>query len=111
MPNAQGNMLSIANTDSPGNTSNVGGFPKPQYRADAQTETSANSSYPRHPLMAINLFVHEMFQQFPSILGIASDTEEAVAPRPAQRPHSAPRTAVAHPPPPASLALCNPAPP
>ncbi len=51
MPNAQGNMLSIANTDSPGNTSNVGGFPKPQYRADAQTQTSSNSSYPRHRLM------------------------------------------------------------
>jgi len=108
MPNAEGGKLSIANIDTPGNTDGKGGFPKPAYRADDQTTISSNGSYPRHRLMAINLFVHEMFQQFTNILGISPDTEAAVAPGTVKNLQNAEETILTHAPVTLALSVCKP---
>ena len=108
MPNAEGRMLSIANIDTPGNTGGKGGFPPTTYRADAQTNISSNGSYPRHRLMAINLFVHEMFQQFTKILGISPNTEAAVAPGTVKNLQNAEETILTHAPVTLSLQICKP---
>jgi hypothetical protein len=108
MPNAEGTMLSIANIDTPGNTGGQGGFPGTAYRADDQTTISANGSYPRHRLMAINLFVHEMFQQFTKILGLSPETEAAVAPGTVKNLQNAEETILTHAPTTVSLSICKP---
>ena len=116
MPNAEGQMMAIANIDGPGAgasspataTTPNGGFPKPQYRADDKVSISANSSYPRHRLMAINLFVHEMFQQFASILGLSSDTEAFVPPGTVKNLQNAEETILTHAPTTVSLSVCKP---
>lgn len=114
MPNAEGRMMAIANVNGPGTVASasspagVGGFPKPQYRADDQVSVSANASYPRHRLMAINLFVHEMFQQFPNILGISDSTEAAVPPGTVKNLQNAEETILTHAPTTVSLSVCKP---
>jgi hypothetical protein len=57
---------------------------------------SANASYPRHRLMAINLFVHEMFQQFTTILGLSPSTEAAVPPGTVKNLQNAEETILTH---------------
>lgn len=115
MPNAEGKMMAIANINGPGTVgssgspaANNGGFPKSQYRADDQVSVSANASYPRHRLMAINLFVHEMFQQFPNILGISDSTEAAVPPGTVRSLQNAEETILTHAPTTVSLSVCKP---
>jgi len=100
--------LSIANIETPGNTDAKGGFPPTIYRADSQTDISSNGSYPRHRLMAINLFVHEMFQQFTNILGISSNTEASVAPGTVKSLQNAEETILTHAPTTISLHICKP---
>jgi hypothetical protein len=127
MPNAEGRMMAIANINGPGAfsaTSNasptssygapaaspspgVGGFPKPLYRADDKVDVSQNASYPRHRLMAINLFVHEMFQQFPGILGISDSTEAAVPPSTVKNLQNAEETILTHAPTTVSVSVCQ----
>lgn len=115
MPNAEGRMMAIANINGPGtvasdsSTAGVGGFPRSQYRADDQVSVSANGSYPRHRLMAINLFVHEMYQQFPNILGISDATEAAVPPGTVKNLQNAEETILTHAPTTISLSVCKPA--
>ena len=71
MPSAQGDNMAIASIETSGiGKDKIGAFPAVPYRADEQTELSANAGYARHRLMGINLFVSEMFQQFPDILGL-----------------------------------------
>ena len=112
MPNAEGQMMAIANIDGPGAVGSGsppnGGFPRPQYRADDKVSISANASYPRHRLMAINLFVHEMFQQFASILGISSNTEAAVPPGTVKNLQNAEETILTHAPTTVSVSICKP---
>lgn len=114
MPNAEGRMMAIANINGPGTVASdssiagIGGFPKSQYRADDQVSVSANASYPRHRLMAINLFVHEMFQQFPNILGISDSTEAAVPPGTVKNLQNAEETILTHAPTTVSLSVCKP---
>jgi hypothetical protein len=129
MPNAEGRMMAIANINGPGTvvaspsptpsgapppayvppTPGVGGFPKPLYRADdKELLVSANGSYPRHRLMAINLFVHEMFQQFPDILGISDSTEAGVPPGTVKNLQNAEETILTHAPTTISLSVCQP---
>jgi hypothetical protein len=114
MPDADGRMMAIANINGPGTVASdssiagVGGFPKSQYRADDQVSVSANASYPRHRLMAINLFVHEMYQQFPSILGISDATEAAVPPGTVKSLQNAEETILTHAPTTVSLSVCKP---
>jgi hypothetical protein len=114
MPNAEGRMMAIANINGPGTVASdssiagIGGFPKSQYRADDQVSVSANASYPRHRLMAINLFVHEMFQQFPNILGISDSTEAAVPPGTVKNLQNAEESILTHAPTTVSLSLCKP---
>jgi len=111
MPSAQGQMVAIANIDTSGVVDGNGNvndaFPKPQYRADDKVQISANGSYPRHRLMAINLFVHEMFQQFNGILGVASDTL-AVPPETIKNLQNAEETILTHAPTTISLSVCKP---
>lgn len=111
MPNAEGQMVAIANIDTPGAVDGSGNvndsFPKPQYRADDKVQISANGSYPRHRLMAINLFVHEMFQQFAGILGVASDTLE-VPPGTIKNLQNAEETILTHAPTTVSVSVCKP---
>lgn len=112
MPNANGNMMAIANINGPGTVATesspaVGGFPKPQYRADDQVSVSSNASYPRHRLMAINLFVHEMFQQFADILGISPSTEDGVPPGTVKNLQNAEETILTHAPTTISLQVCK----
>ena len=110
MPNAEGQNGAIANIDTPGAFDSAGdsngGFPRPQYRADDKVKISANGSYPRHRLMAINLFVHEMYQQFDGILGVASDTE-AVPPETVKNLQNAEETILTHAPTTISLSVCK----
>ena len=114
MPDAAGRMMAIANINGPGTVASdssiagVGGFPKSQYRADDQVSVSANATYPRHRLMAINLFVHEMYQQFPSILGISDATEAAVPPGTVKSLQNAEETILTHAPTTVSLSVCKP---
>ena len=115
MPNAQGRMMAIANINGPGtvasdsSTTSNGGFPKSQYRAaDDLLSVSANASYPRHRLMAINLFVHEMYQQFPAILGISDSIEGAVPPGTVRNLQNAEETILTHAPTTISLSVCKP---
>jgi hypothetical protein len=115
MPNAEGRMMAIANIDGPGTvaspsspTAGIGGFPQSQYRADEQVSVSANASYPRHRLMAINLFVHEMYQQFPGILGISDATEAAVPPGTVRNLQNAEETILTHAPTTIALSVCKP---
>ena len=113
MPNAEGQMMAIANIDGPGAAAAAGqtpngGFPKPQYRADDTVAITANASYPRHRLMAINLFVHEMFQQFTGILGLSASTEAAVPPGTVKNLQNAEETILTHAPTTVSLAICKP---
>ena len=130
MPNANGNMMAIANINGPGTVlpaptpsaygaptpaayatppPGVGGFPQPLYRADDSViAVSQNGSYPRHRLMAINLFVHEMFQQFPDILGISDSTEAGVAPGTVKNLQNAEETILTHAPTTVSVSVCQP---
>lgn len=115
MPTAGGRMMAIANIDGPGTvasssspTAGIGAFPRPPYRADDQVSVSANGSYPRHRLMAINLFVHEMFQQFPDLLGLVESTEAAVSPGTVKSLQNAEETILTHAPTTISLAVCKP---
>lgn len=114
MPNAEGQMMAIAGINGPGTVPSSpgapgnGGFPRSQYRADDKVSVSANSSYPRHRLMAINLFVHEMFQQFPTILGISDATEAAVPPGTVKNLQNAEETILTHAPTTISLSVCKP---
>jgi len=112
MPNAEGQTMAIANIDGPGaagpGAPSNGGFPRPQYRADDKVSVSANASYPRHRLMAINLFVHEMFQQFANILGISGSTEAAVPPGTVRNLQNAEETILTHAPTTVSLSVCKP---
>lgn len=127
MPNAEGRMMAIANINGPGTViptpsptpsgttpaytpppPGVGGFPKPLYRADDKVlSVSANGSYPRHRLMAINLFVHEMFQQFPDILGISDSVEAGVPPGTVKNLQNAEETILTHAPTTISLSVCQ----
>jgi cytochrome c553 len=108
MPDAQGNMMSIANTESPGNTDKAGGFPPVTWRADdKKLQLSSNAAYPRHRLMGINLFVHEMFQQFASILGIAP-VDSAVPADTVKNLQNAEETILTHAPTTVELSLCAP---
>jgi hypothetical protein len=114
MPTAGGQMTAIANIDGPGTATDSsgaasnGGFPKPPYRADDKVSVSANASYPRHRLMAINLFVHEMYQQFPDILGLSGSTESAVPPGTVKNLQNAEETILTHAPTTISLSVCKP---
>ena len=117
MPNAEGRMMAIANINGPGTVAAApnaspspgnGGFPKPLYRADDKLTVSENASYPRHRLMAINLFVHEMFQQFPDILGISDTTEAGVPPGTVKNLQNAEETILTHAPTTISLSVCQP---
>jgi hypothetical protein len=119
MPDAQGNMMSIANINSAGSVngqqpSNLGAFPPVAYRADSQVQTSQNAGYARHRLMAINLFVHEMFQQFAGTLGLAADPSQGSAADPNVPPNTvknllnAEETILTHAPTTISLAICTP---
>ena len=117
MPNAEGRMMAIANINGPGTvvaapnaspSPGNGGFPKPLYRADDKLTVSENASYPRHRLMAINLFVHEMFQQFPDILGISDTTEAGVPPGTVKNLQNAEETILTHAPTTISLSVCQP---
>jgi len=113
MPNAEGRMMAIANINGPGTVATdsspagVGGFPQSQYRANDQTSVSANASYPRHRLMAINLFVHEMYQQFPNILGMSDATEAAVPPGTVKSLQNAEETILTHAPTTISVSVCK----
>jgi hypothetical protein len=107
MPDAKGNMMAIANTESPGNADGKGGFPPVAWRADDKLQRSSNSSYPRHRLMGINLFVHEMFQQFPGILGLAA-VDAAVAADTVKNLQNAEETIITHAPTTVSLKVCTP---
>jgi hypothetical protein len=115
MPNAEGRMMAIANIDGPGAVAagsslapGPGGFPRPLYRADDKVSVSQNASYPRHRLMAINLFVHEMFQQFADILGIAASTEAGAPPGTVKSLQNAEETILTHAPTTISLSVCKP---
>lgn len=115
MPNAEGRMMAIANIDGPGtvaagpaSTPGIGAFPKPLYRADDKVSVSDNASYPRHRLMAINLFVHQMFQQFPKILGISASTEDGVPPGTVRNLQNAEETILTHAPTTVALSVCKP---
>jgi hypothetical protein len=109
-------MMAIANINGPGtvpaspsSTPGIGAFPKSLYRADDKVlSVSDNASYPRHRLMAINLFVHEMYQQFPGILGIADSTEAGVPPGTVKSLQNAEETILTHAPTTISLAVCQP---
>jgi cytochrome c553 len=108
MPDAQGNMMSIANTESPGNTDKAGGFPPVAWRADdKKLQLSSNAAYPRHRLMAINLFVHEMFQQFSSLLGITA-VDSAMPADTIKNLQNAEETILTHAPTTVVLSLCTP---
>ena len=99
--------MSIANTETPGNTAGVGGLPPVAFRADQKLTLSANAGYPRHRLMAINLFVHEMFQQFPNILGIAAE-DATVPPDTVLNLQNAEETILSHAPTTVALSVCTP---
>ena len=113
MPNAEGRMMAIANINGPGTVATdsspagVGGFPQSQYRANDQVSVSSNASYPRHRLMAINLFVHEMYQQFPNILGMSDATEAAVPPGTVKSLQNAEETILTHAPTTISVSVCK----
>lgn len=106
-------MTAIANINGPGtaagssSAASNGGFPKPQYCADDKLSVSANASYPRHRLMAINLFVHEMFRQFPEILRLADSLEAAVPPGTVKSLQNAEETILTHAPTTVSLSVCK----
>jgi hypothetical protein len=107
LASATGPEMSIANTESPGNTNGVGGLPPVGFRADQKLTLSANTGYPRHRLMAINLFVHEMFQQFAGILGIVAD--DGVAPSDTVlNLQNAEETILSHAPTTVALSVCTP---
>lgn len=72
MPSVFGMHEGVANVLTSGVGGDVGAFPRFAYQApDEQIELTSNDGYPRHRLMGINLHVHEMFQQFPDVLGIS----------------------------------------
>jgi hypothetical protein len=107
LASSTGPGMSIANTESPGNTDGVGGLPPVAFRADQQLKLSANAGYPRHRLMAINLFVHEMFQQFPNILGLITN-DGAVPPDTVLNLQNAEETILSHAPTTVAISVCTP---